>query len=144
MFHKVKSVTAEDNLKLLVQFAAGITKRYDVAPLLDKWPAFCALRDVPGLFESVQVDAGGYGVSWNDDIDLACDELWDRGEVVKTPFDGFIAFGDATSLWGLNESTLRKAITYGKLINGLDVQKFGKQWVITKEAMYREYGNPKN
>ena len=29
---------------------------------------------------------------------------------------------------------------YGKLKNGIDVQKFGKQWVITREAMEREYG----
>ena len=44
---------------------------------------------------------------------------------------------------GLNESTLRKAIAYGKLINGQDVCKFGKQWVISSEAMNREYGLPK-
>ena len=43
---------------------------------------------------------------------------------------------------GLNESTLRKAITYGKLVNGIDVCKFGKQWVVSTEAMKREYGEP--
>ena len=58
-------------------------------------------------------------------------------------FDGLIAFSDATQLWGLNESTLRKAIAYGKLINGIDVCKFGKQWVISSDAMKREYGEPK-
>ncbi len=42
------------------------------------------------------------------------------------PFDGLMAFSDATDLWALNESTLRKAITYGKLIEGIDVCKFGK------------------
>lgn len=51
-----------------------------------------------------------------------------------------MSFSDATELWGLNESTLRKAIAYGKLINGVDVYKFGKQWVISIEAMIREYG----
>ena len=54
-----------------------------------------------------------------------------------------MAFGDATEIWGLNESTLRKAIAYGRLINGVDVCKFGKQWVITMDAMRREYGEPK-
>lgn len=47
-----------------------------------------------------------------------------------------------TFLWNLNESTLRKAITYGKLVNGVDVCKFGKQWVISIAAMKREYGEP--
>ncbi|MCQ2498692.1 MAG: hypothetical protein MJ133_06865 [Lachnospiraceae bacterium] len=55
-----------------------------------------------------------------------------------------MSFADATQLWGLNESTLRKAIAYGKLINGVDVCKFGKQWVVSVEAMKREYGEAKN
>ena len=101
------------------------------------------LKEHPELYYSAAVDAGGYGVIWNDDIDIACDELYFNGEDIKTPFDGLIAFSDATQLWGLNESTLRKAISYGKLVNGQDVCKFGKQWVISSEAMKREYGLPK-
>lgn len=53
-----------------------------------------------------------------------------------------MAFSDATELWGLNESTLRKAISYGKLVNGVDVCKFGKQWLVSIDAMKREYGAP--
>jgi len=53
-----------------------------------------------------------------------------------------MALSDATSLWNLNESTLRKAIDYGKLVNGVDVCKFGKQWIASMEAMKREYGEP--
>ena len=49
---------------------------------------------------------------------------------------------DATNIWGLNESTLRKAISYGKLVNGVDVCKYGKQWVISVESLKREYGIP--
>ncbi len=67
--------------------------------------------------------------------------IWENGVEVETPFDGLMAFSDATELWGLNESTLRKAITYGKPVNGVDVCKFGKQWVVSIEAMRREYGN---
>lgn len=35
-----------------------------------------------------------------------------------------------------------KAIAYGKLVNGVDVSKYGKQWVISTESMIREYGDP--
>ena len=80
MFHKVKSVTPLSDLCLLTEFQDGAIKKYDVKPLMQKWPAFQALDYVPGLFERVQVDAGGYGVSWNDDIDLSCDELYHCGE----------------------------------------------------------------
>ena len=142
MFHKIKSVTPLPGYKLSIQFSEGVTKLYDVGLLFEKITAFKHFLTQPETFEDVFVDAGGYGVVWNDDLDLSCDELWEHGTVTKTPFDGLLSFGDATELWGLNESTLRKAITYGKLVNGVDVCKFGKQWVISMRAMQREYGMP--
>lgn len=51
-----------------------------------------------------------------------------------------MSFSDATYLWRLNESTLRKAITYGNPVNGVDVCKFGKQWVVSVDSIKREYG----
>ena len=143
MFHKVKIVNALDNYRLSVQFAEGVTKIYDVSRLFSTWTAFISLKDNPILFKKARVDVGGYGVIWNDDLDISCDELFANGEAIKTPFDGLMSFNDATTLWGLNESTLRKAISYGKLVNGIDVCKFGKQWVISMDAMKREYGEPK-
>ena len=117
MFHKIKNVSALPEYRLSVQFAEGVTKLYDVKPLFDRLPVFKSLIDSPEEFGCVSVDVGGYGIVWGDELDLSCDELW-----------------------GLNESTLRKAITYGKLVNGVDVCKFGKQWVVSVEAMQREYG----
>jgi hypothetical protein len=130
-------------LRLGVQFAEGVSKIYDIKPLFNKWPQFKELEESPLLFYDVEVDVGGYGIVWSDELDLSCDELFENGETVETPFDGLMAFTDATELWGLNESTLRKAISYGKLINGIDACKFGKQWVVSVEAMKREYGDPK-
>ena len=144
MFHKIKNVSAIPDYKLSVQFSEGITKIYDVNPLFEKMPAFKELKTKPSEFASVSVDVGGYGIVWNDELDLSCDELWENGVQVVTPFDGLMAFSDATELWGLNESTLRKAITYGKLVNGVDVCKFGKQWIVSIDAMKREYGNGYN
>ncbi len=143
MFHKIKNVSPLPEYKLSVQFAEGVTKIYDVKPLFQKLPVFKALES-NNDFSGVYVDVGGYGIIWNDELDLSCDELWENGVEVETPFDGLIALSDATELWGLNESTLRKAISYGKLINGVDVCKFGKQWVVSIEAMKREYGNITN
>lgn len=143
MFHKVKAVNALPDYRLSAQFAEGVTKIYDVKPLFSKWAPFKTLEHDPALFSNVEVDVGGYGVIWNDDLDLSCDELFENGVTVKTPFDGLMAFTDATQLWGLNESTLRKAIAYGKLVNGVDACKYGKQWVISMEAMKREYGEPR-
>ena len=141
MFHKIKNVAALPEYKLSVQFSEGVTKIYDVKPLFAKIPLFAKFNRDQDAFFCVSVDVGGYGIIWNDELDLSCDELWENGVQVETPFDGLMAFSDATELWGLNESTLRKAIIYGKLVNGIDVCKFGKQWVVSVEAMKREYGN---
>ena len=143
MFHKVKTVNVIPDYRLSVRFAEGVTKIYDLKPMFEKWPVFGNLKKDDALLYSVEVDIGGYGVIWNDDIDLSCDELFENGETVETPFDNLMAFTDATELWGLNESTLRKAISYGKLVTGIDACKYGKQWVISTEAMRREYGSPK-
>lgn len=143
MFHKLSAAAPLPPYKLLIHFSDGTAKEYDMAPLLDSCSAFAPLKTIPGLFQQVAVDQGGYGISWNDEIDLDASELWENGTPVNTPFDGLLSFFDATSIWGLSESTLRKAVSYGKLRDGIDVLKFGKQWIVTRSAMLREYGQPR-
>ena len=78
MFHKVKSVRPLPDMVLHVEFFDGIIKHYDVKPLMSKWEVFKDLKQ-GGLFSLARVDTGGYGVIWNDYIDLACNELWENG-----------------------------------------------------------------
>lgn len=125
-FHKVKDVSALADLKLSVQFTNGTTKIYEVAPLMQRFSAFRILEDET-LFRDVKVDQGGYGIVWNDDLDLFCDELWKNGAELATTFDGLISFLDVDELWGLRESTLRKAVVYGKIVPDVDARKYGKQ-----------------
>ena len=73
-FHKVKEVSALTDLKLSVQFTNGTTKIYDVAPPMHRFSAFKLLKD-ESVFRNVAVDQGGYGIIWNDDVDLSCDEV---------------------------------------------------------------------
>ncbi|MBQ3414659.1 MAG: DUF2442 domain-containing protein [Clostridia bacterium] len=79
MFHKVKSVKAISKYVLKVTFQNNIIKYYDVSILFNKWKAFENLKEIEGLFEMVKVDQGGYGIIWNDEIDLGCEELWKNG-----------------------------------------------------------------
>lgn len=87
MFHKIKSVSALPEYKLSVEFCEGVTKIYDVKPLLEKKPFFATLMDQPEVFAFVSVDVGGYGIVWNDEFDLSCDELWENGNAEKILMD---------------------------------------------------------
>lgn len=54
-------------------------KKYDVKQLVPKFPLFQQLLDDPELFGQVTIDAGGYGISWSDELDIDGDELWEYG-----------------------------------------------------------------
>ncbi len=82
MFNKVKKVKPLENFILLITFEDGKNKKYDVKPLFDIFPAFTSLNTISGLFNQVKVDTGGYGVVWNDDLDLSCDELYENGREI--------------------------------------------------------------
>ncbi len=82
MYHKIKSVKALDNLKLLTEFQDGTEKEYNVKALDSIFPQFKELEMNPELFAQVQVDVGGYGVSWNDALDLSAEEIWECGVTV--------------------------------------------------------------
>ena len=78
MFHKIKNVQPLPDMVLHVEFVGGAIKYYDVKPLMNKWEVFKDLKQGE-LFNFVRVDTGGYGIVWNDYIDLACNELWENG-----------------------------------------------------------------
>lgn len=79
MFYKIKTVKPLSDYSLLIQFENNEKKQYNIKPLMDELAPFKALQYIPGLFEQVKVDAGGYGISWNDELDLACDEMYFNG-----------------------------------------------------------------
>jgi len=79
MFHKIKTINPLPDYTLLVEFENKEKKQYCIKNLTNEIAAFKALFFIPGLFEQVKVDVGGYGISWNDEIDLSCNELYYNG-----------------------------------------------------------------
>lgn len=141
-FHKVKTVTALSDMRLSVQFAHGVTKLYDVKAVEERL-SVTGKPENPRVLEAVIVSRDGNAIAWSDDCRISGDVLWENGVEIKTPFDGLMSFADASELWGLSESTLRKAVSYGKIVAGVDARKYGKQWIVTYDAMVREYGELK-
>ncbi len=84
---KVRSVTALSDMRLLVIFENDVIKVFDVRSILPDFPEYEALED-PSLFSQVRVEPGGYGVSWNSELDASEGELWENGmEVPLTTAD---------------------------------------------------------
>lgn len=77
---RIDSVQPMGRTRLLIRFRNGEQRIYDCGPLLSR-PQFRLLMD-PAFFRAAHVDAGGYGISWNDDIDLSEYELWTNGKPV--------------------------------------------------------------
>ncbi len=61
----------------MVTFSNQEKRKYDVSPLLSLG-MFVPLNE-PAFFKNVKVDAGGYALVWNEDIDISEYELWTNG-----------------------------------------------------------------
>lgn len=72
---KIKSIKVNsDSYSISVLFDNGVTKNINFKEKL-KEDFYIDLQNKL-LFEQAKVDAGGYGISWNDDIDISEYELW--------------------------------------------------------------------
>lgn len=85
---KIANVVPLSNMQLLIFFENGAIKKFDVKPIIKDYPEFEALEE-PALFQMVKVEPGGYGVSWNEDLDCSEGELWENGVEVPTSAQSF-------------------------------------------------------
>ena len=79
MTHKIKSVRPLENSIILAVFQNGIEKTYDMRNLYPMFPQFEVFEKDKTLFNQVQIDVGGYGIFWNDDLDLDAEDIWEDG-----------------------------------------------------------------
>ena len=78
MFVKITSLATLPDYILLVGFSTGEFKKYDVKQLINKYQPFKKLT-IDDLFSKAKIELGGYGVVWNDDLDLSADGLYEKG-----------------------------------------------------------------
>ena len=87
MFHKITSLAMLPDYILLIGFACGEFKQFDLKPLMNKYPPFASLKNVDGLYEQAKIDAGGYGIVWNDDLDISAEGIYEKGVACSAPDD---------------------------------------------------------
>ncbi|MDD3362746.1 MAG: helix-turn-helix domain-containing protein [Hespellia sp.] len=64
-------------------FYNGEIKQYDMKQLFVVFPQFEKFQSIPELFERATVDTGGYGVSWDDELDLDAETIWEDGILIE-------------------------------------------------------------
>ena len=104
MHRKIRAVTTLPDFRLSVPFAEGVAKIFDMKPWFDFYPPFKEFEKNPKHFDGVVIEAGGFGLSWDDELDMDCTAIWDEGEIAHPPFDGGIALSDAAKLWELKKA----------------------------------------
>jgi hypothetical protein len=72
--HRAKAI---DDVTLVVEFTNYEVKKYSLLHLLNN-PMFSPLRQ-PAFFKSFKIEQGGYGIVWNEEIDISEYELWKNG-----------------------------------------------------------------
>lgn len=58
-------------------------------------------------------------------------------------FKGLYTFLEVAKIYGIDDSCLRKQVSRNKFVIGEDVKKMGRTWIITEQAMIRNFGNLK-
>ena len=81
---KIVSAKAVDDRLLVIEFSDNTIKKYDISRLLNK-EMFAPLKS-PSFFKNFRIEAGGYGLVWNEDVDISEYELWNNG-VICTDVD---------------------------------------------------------
>lgn len=79
MHRIITKIETKENLIIVATFADGEVISFDVKTMFEKYPVFKALEDKK-LFNSVSIDGIGYGISWNDELDLSSDGIYNRGK----------------------------------------------------------------
>ena len=85
MFHKIKSLSTLPEFILLVGFQDGTFREFDLKSLMDKYPPFESLKQVQGLYENAKIDIGGYGIVWNDELDISAECIYEQGKPCSPP-----------------------------------------------------------
>lgn len=63
--------------------------------------------------------------------------------MAKGSFEGLYTFIEVAQIYGMDDSSLRKQVARNKFIIGKDIKKMGRTWIITEQAMVRNFGSLK-
>ncbi|MCR8747243.1 helix-turn-helix domain-containing protein [Romboutsia lituseburensis] len=63
--------------------------------------------------------------------------------MAKGSFEGLYTFMEVSKIYGMDDSSLRKQVARDKFVIDEDIKKMGRTWIITEQAMVKNFGTLK-
>lgn len=89
---RIEDVIPLSDWNLLVFFRNGIVKKCLLPALTANNPAFAPILSRKALFEQIQIQPGGYGISWGEHLTVSDRSLYENGTLVPLSLDDFKQF----------------------------------------------------
>ena len=95
MFHKATKIEYRNGTVLELTFRDGCVKQFDMASMFEIYPPLRSLTDRT-VFTSGKLSPGGYGIVWNDELDLEAETVYTNGVLVgRIPVPANMDIADA-------------------------------------------------
>ena len=131
MHRIITKIESKEGMIIQATFANGRIVEVDIEKLFGRTPSFVALKD-KDLFNHVRIDGIGYGISWNDDLDLSSDFIYNNGKTIGFASPNIkLAFAEA--------------LTYAREQEGISQRELAKRTKIIQadiSKMEQGKGNP--
>jgi hypothetical protein len=89
---KVMDILALEDFSVLVFFRNGITKKCDMQDILNGKREFAPILKNKDYFDNVNIQTGGYGICWGENLLVADFCLYEKGETVPLSINDFKNF----------------------------------------------------
>ena len=83
MYNRLSKVLFKPELIAVCEFYDGNVKQYDFKLLFATYPVFKRLKTESSLFNNGKIAPGGCGIIFDDELDIACEELYDNGVLIR-------------------------------------------------------------
>lgn len=120
---RIENVVPLEDFSLLVFFADGIIKKCDIKSYLEERQQFHILLEREELWENVKSQIGGYGVTWDENLNISNSMLYKIGKKIPlttSDFKSFIKHGvvnvsEATEILSCSRQNIDDLTKRGKL-----------------------------
>lgn len=120
---KIEDVVPLQNCCLLAFFRDGTIRKCDLTEYFEKTQRFSVLIKYPNYFADVQIQAGGYGVQWDENLSISDSALYKMGKRVPLTAEDFRTFAseriinaaEAAEILGCSRQYINELVRTDKL-----------------------------